>query len=317
MNLRIHKISNLKTVNGKNYTDFKITYQIFGRKLHQAPIVLVHHALTGNSDLLSEERGWWKEIVGENKLIDTKHYTVIAFDMPGNGYGGYLLKNYNDFCFRDMVNAMIIALKDLGVNKVYASIGGSIGGFIPWQIAIAEPEFAEYIVPVATHWQTNDWVLAYAYVQEQLLLHSKRPLFDARIMGMILYRTTQSLNKKFERTKNKNGMFNIASWLEHHGNKLEQRFDIQAYKTMNNLLFSTNPVGDKPFEEVAKKIKAKIIQINIDSDILFPVKEALKTKKILDELKVKNEYYEIKSEHGHDGFLIEHKQISEFLNKIF
>ncbi len=317
IDLKEHTILRYDTLSGVTYNNFKITYQIFGKPLHQAPIVLVHHALTGNSDVLSAEKGWWKEIVGENKLIDTNKYTVIAFDMPGNGYEGYLIENYKDFCFEDMVNVMIISLKEIGVKKVFASIGGSIGGFIPWQIAVSEPDFVEYVIPVASHWQTNDWLLSYAYAQEQILENSKRPLFDARVMGMILYRTTKSLNAKFRRTKAENGMFNVASWLKHHGDKLESRYNYHAYRAMNHLLFSINPAGNNSFEEIAKRIKAKVIQLAIDSDILFDTAETLKTKELLDQCGVYNEYHEIKSEHGHDGFLIENEQICNFLKPIF
>lgn len=317
IDLKEHIIPEYKTLSGVSYKNFKVTYQIFGKPLHEAPIVLVHHALTGNSDVLSADKGWWKEIVGNNKLIDTKHYTVIAFDMPGNGYNGYLIENYKDFCFKDMVNIFIISLKAMGVKKIFASIGGSIGGFVPWQIAISEPDFVDYIIPVASHWQTNDWLLAYCYVQDQLLEHSSRPLFDARVMGMIMYRTTESLNEKFKRTKADSGMYNIASWLQHHGDKLESRYDLHAYKSMNNLLFSINPAEGSSFAEVAKKIKAKVIQLTIDSDIMFDRKETLKTKKILDSLNIENEYHEIISKHGHDGFLIENEQICKFLEPIF
>ncbi len=317
IDLKTYNIPKYTTISGVVYENLEVSYQIFGKKLHTAPIVLVHHALTGNSDILSPQKGWWREIVGENKLIDTNKFTIIAFDMPGNGYNGKLIENYKDFSFKDMFDIFMISLRAMGVNKVYASIGGSIGGFIPWQIAISEPDFAEYAISVAAHWQTNDWLLAYAYVQDQLLEHSRKPLFDARIAGMMMYRTNASLNAKFKRTRADNGMLNIASWLQHHGDKLENRYNYDAYKAMNYLLFSVNPAENNTFTELAKNIKAKIVQITINSDILFDKKENLKTKIILDNLGIENEYHEIKSIHGHDAFLIENEQITEFLKPIF
>lgn len=76
-------ISNFKTSSGR-ILDIPLSYQVFGKPLHSAPIVLVNHALTGNSDI-SGENGWRKTLAGENKVIDTEYFTVLAFNIPGMG----------------------------------------------------------------------------------------------------------------------------------------------------------------------------------------------------------------------------------------
>jgi len=80
----------------ENYTTFSgetvgvnLSYQVFGPTIGKAPVVLVTHALTGNSQVSGAE-GWWNSLVGEGKVIDTTNYTVIAFNIPGNGYDGLI-----------------------------------------------------------------------------------------------------------------------------------------------------------------------------------------------------------------------------------
>lgn len=73
-------IPNFTTLSG-NTQDLQLSYQLFGQELHTAPIVLVNHALTGNSNVTGDG-GWWTDIVGDNKCIDTKKYTILAFNVP-------------------------------------------------------------------------------------------------------------------------------------------------------------------------------------------------------------------------------------------
>ncbi|NQX81664.1 MAG: alpha/beta fold hydrolase [Flavobacteriaceae bacterium] len=317
--LKTHKLYNYRTYKGANYKQLSTSYEVFGREILSAPIVLVNHALTGNTDVKSKEKGWWKEIVGDDKLIDTKTYTVIVFNIPGNGSDGVLIDDYKDFTARDIANIFYTVLNELKIKKVYAIIGGSLGGGIAWEMACLYPSFAKYIIPIATNYQSSDWVIAHSYIQESILINSKKPLEDARKMAMLLYRTPLSFAKKFDRTKvEDNSVYKVESWLNHHGGILRKRFDIKAYLMMNHLLSTINIVyKGKTIEETFKKIESTIIQISINSDLFFVAEENIKTKKILDELQIVNQYHEIKSIDGHDAFLIEHEQITEFLKPIF
>lgn len=79
-----HNIHSYKTESGTHYKKVSVSFQVYGQAIHSAPIVIINHALTGNSDVLSNDKGWWKELVGNNKLIDTNKYTIIAFNIPGD-----------------------------------------------------------------------------------------------------------------------------------------------------------------------------------------------------------------------------------------
>lgn len=315
--LSTHHFRDFETSSGHLLKNVDLTYEIFGCALHTAPIVLIHHALTGNSDVISSEKGWWKSVVGDQKLIDTTRYTVIAFNIPGNGYQGNIINQYKALSMNDVADMIYIALKAMGVNKVYASLGGSIGGALAWHLAVRTQDFIEYIIPIAADWKATAWVLGYCTSQSAILNHSDSPLYAARIMAMLLYRTPASLSHKFGRSKNDQGQFNIDSWLNHHGEKLSNRFDFRAYQLMNHLMTTIGIAKEDDFHNAAKKITSKIIQIGIDSDYLFLHEENQKTAEILDELNIDNELHTIHSIHGHDGFLIESEQINKILQSIF
>lgn len=314
-----HSVPNYTTYGGIQQKTLDISYQVIGQILHTAPIVLVNHALTGNSDVASDSKGWWKTIIGKNKVIDTEKYTVIAINIPGNGYHNELLENYKDFTAKDIAQLFILTLQSLDIKELHAAIGGSLGGGIAWEMAVLEPQLIRYLIPVAADWKSTDWIIGQNYIQERILDSSPEPIQIARMMAMLFYRTPASLEEKFNRNKQEDSnLFRIESWLNHHGEKLESRFNLLAYKMMNHLLTTVDiSRSKKTFEEAVSPIQSTIIQIAIDSDLFFVKQENINTKQILDKLKVKNQYHEIKSIHGHDAFLIEFEQLTNILKPIF
>jgi len=318
-NLKSHTIRNYTTYRGIQYEKLDVSYEVFGCELNTAPVILVNHALTGNSDVISTEKGWWKDLIGEKKSIDLNKYTIIAFNILGNGYDQVIIKNYKDFIAKDIAQIFYLVLKDLNVHRLFATIGGSLGGGIAWELAALHPNFIEYLIPIASDWKSTDWIIGHNAIQESILLNSKEPLQDARKMAMLFYRTPKSFTRKFNRTKSIDGnLYNVESWLEHHGKKLEHRFRKEAYLMMNHLL-STIDISDgqESIEDVLSQIKSTVIQIAIDTDLFFVKEETIKTKALMDQLNVKNKYYELHSDYGHDAFLIEYEQMSKILEPIF
>lgn len=317
--LNKYQVKDYSTSRGVHLNEINLTYEVFGKPLHTAPVVVVNHALTGNSDLLSEEKGWWKTIIGDGKLIDTNRYTVIAFNIPGNAYDGTHIDDYQSYTSKDVAQLFIDVLKGIGIEKLHAVIGGSLGGGLVWEMAVLEPEMIKYVIPVACHWQSSDWVIGFNDIQMMILDHSDKPLEIARMMAMLFYRTPDSLQAKFGRTKTADGsLYNIESWLRHHGNKLNNRFEISAYRMMTHLLTTLDITSSfESFEEAVKPVNSTIIQVAIDTDWLFVPSETCKTKEKLDKLRIPNQYHEIKSIHGHDAFLIEFEQLSQFLKPVF
>lgn len=301
--------------------EITLSYQIFGQDHKEAPVVMVNHGLTGNSQVLGK-KGWWKELVGPGKIIDTNFYAVLCIDMPGNGFtgsSGHLIHNYIDFTLRDYAKMYSKVLDFLGINSIYTVIGTSIGGALAWELAVLKPDLIEHLIPVATDFKATDWVLAQCKVQDHILCNSKDPVHDARMHAMTFYRTPQSLREKFNRAKNGgNQEYEVNNWLSYHGKVLKERFQLSSYKLMNHLLTTIDiSQGTGNYLEAAKGIKAHIHILTIDSDSFFLAEENWDAYVNLSLAKKNVNIHEIKSIHGHDAFLIEHRQVSKFLSPIF
>ncbi|MDQ1164037.1 homoserine O-acetyltransferase [Flavobacterium sp. SORGH_AS 622] len=311
-------IQNFTTENGALYHTLPLSFTIAGQPLHSAPIVLVNHALTGNAQVTGEN-GWWNNLIGEGKTIDTAVYTILAFDIPGNGSNSFLIENYLDFTARDIARIFIEGLKVLNIEKLYAIIGGSVGGGIAWEILALEPNITEHLIPIASDWKSTDWLIANCFLQEQILNNSSKPIEDARIHAMLCYRSPESFKEKFQRTINQDLLiFNIESWLAHHGKKLQQRFQLASYKLMNQLLKTIDITrNSESFENLLSQSNASIHIVGINSDLFFTAKENIETYEELKKFKDNVFYSEIDSVHGHDAFLIEYKQLDHLLADIF
>jgi homoserine O-acetyltransferase len=315
----LHKIpiDHFITESGKTIS-IQLSYQIFGQPLFEAPIVLVNHALTGNSDVCGEN-GWWKDLIGKDKAIDTKHYTVLAFNIPGNGYDGFLVENYQDFISKDIAKLFLIGLEKLKIKHLFSIIGGSLGGSIAWQMAVLHPSICKHLIPIASDFRATDWLIANCKIQTQFLNNSSNPIHDARMHAMLLYRTPASFNNRFNRTMNTDlKIFNVESWLVHHGKKLQKRFQLSAYKLMNHLLKSIDATKENESSiNTLNTIKSSIHMVSVDSDLFFTAEENLQTFIALFKVKKNVAYSEIKSIHGHDAFLIEFEQLAKIIAPIF
>lgn len=311
-------LQDFTTESGAFYPSLNLSFQVFGLALNTAPIVLVNHALTGNSQVIGAN-GWWNILIGENRTINTNKYTILAFNVPGNGFDDVLIENYMDFNARDIAKLFLEGIKILKINQLYAIIGGSVGGGIAWEMVALEPKITQHLIPIASDWKSTDWLIANCFLQEQILQNSRKPIEDARIHAMLCYRTPESFKAKFKRTTNEEqAIFNVESWLNHHGTKLQKRFQLSAYKMMNQLLKTIDITRNSDsFEEIASRIEANIHIIGIDSDLFFMANENRETYEELKKLNKNVSYGEIKSIHGHDAFLIEYKQLDKLLKDIF
>ena len=305
--------------NGVIQSKIVLSFQLFGQPIGTASLVVVNHALTGNSQVTGEN-GWWKSLIGENKTIDTNKYAILAFNIPGNGYQDEenQIENYRDFTTFDIANLFWKGIDSLNIAQVFAVIGGSLGGAIAWEMAFIRPKAIANLIPVATSWKASDWLIGNVLIQDLILNNSNNPIHDARIHAMLLYRTPESFQEKFNsKFQNENGMFQVESWLVHHGEKLQNRFQLSAYKLMNHLLKTTNCLNLSNQSEVLQSLTSNIHLVSVDSDYFFTANEIKTAFQEIKKQKNNVLYHEIKSIHGHDAFLIEHEQLNAFLKSIF
>lgn len=310
-------IPNFITFSG-HQQDLELSYETFGPALGSAPVVLVNHALTGNSDVAGKN-GWWTDLIGPEKCIDTEKYTVLAFNIPGNGYDGFVIEQYKEFVAGDVARIFLEGLSQLNITKLYAIIGGSLGGGIAWEMAVLNPEITEHLIPVASDWKSTDWLIANCQIQEQILNNSREPVHDARMHAMLCYRTPESFKARFQRSTNEElQVFNVESWLMHHGKKLQDRFQLSAYKLMNQLLRTIDVTrnGEASFDQLQRG-DTKIHIIGVNSDLFFTAEENKETYRRIAQTNSNVTYGEVQSLHGHDAFLMEFEQLENLLTNVF
>lgn len=361
----------LKFETGDILSPIQVAYQTYG-KLNDSGTnaILVCHALTGNAhasgflqddesdlnsnpDLLNKysqinkgNPGWWNDLIGENKLLDTNKYFVISSNILGSCYGTtgpVSIKNMFNRKFgmdfptvtvRDMVKVQRKLLEHLGVNKLKTAIGGSLGGMQVLEWAIMFPEMLESIIPIATSAQHSPWAIALNQASRQAIQNDpewhkgkykeqpKAGLSLARKIAMISYRSNESFEVKFSRQRkdkninklDKENIFQIESYLNHHGVKINERFDANTYLYLSNAMDLHDVTLNRGnIEEVLGSIKIPTLSIGISSDILYPPKE----QKQIANLIPNSTYAEIHSIHGHDAFLIEFEQIENIVSNFF
>ena len=311
------QLKRFTTISGHTQ-DIQLSYEVFGRSLNEAPIVLVNHALTGNSNVAGH-KGWWTDLIGDDKCIDTQKFSVLAFNIPGNGYDGFVIEQYKEFVAGDIAKIFLMGLQELKISQLHTIIGGSLGGGIAWEMATLNPEITQHLIPVASDWKSTDWLIANCQIQEQILKNSSQPVHDARMHAMLCYRTPESFKERFQRsTNNELNVFNVESWLMHHGEKLQERFQVSAYRLMNQLLKTIDVTrnGSERFE-VLQNSGIKIHIVGVNSDLFFTAEENKETYRRIAQINSNVTYGEVQSLHGHDAFLIEFKQLEKLLKNVF
>ena len=308
-------LSDFTNWRGESIPSLTLTYQVAGPALGSAPIVLVCHALTGNSAVAGPE-GWWAKLIGPGQTIDTTRYTILSIDIPGNEYAGSApLDDPSLLSVKDVARLWLLVLRELCVDHLYALIGPSLGGGIAWQIAVLEPMLAEHLFPIATDYKASDWLLAQTEVQRLILDHSDRPIHDARVHAMLTYRTPESLIGRFEGKTTDSGLPKVLDWLDYHGRTLEGRFSLSAYRVMT---FLTSTIYAAENEKELARIASHIHLVAIDSDRLFPYFIARETiERLRGSGKEHAELHTIVSDHGHDAFLIEYDQLCRIMSPYF
>ncbi|WP_409275057.1 homoserine O-acetyltransferase MetX [Neobacillus sp. SCS-31] len=324
-------IGDIRLESGVVLPDAELAFEKAGKK--GGPAILVCHALTGNQYTVGteEQPGWWHGLIGPGMYVDTSQYEVITFNVLGGCSGSTgptslnpLTKKPYQYDFpkitiRDIVDSQVLALRKLGIDKIKAAIGGSLGGMQVLELATAYPNFAELIIPMAVTPYLSDYGIAFNSIGRNAIKrdpawnggsysdgHKISGLEIARMVGMVTYRTGALFNQRFNRELKNADTFQVESYLKYQGQKLSARFDANSYLYLLEAMDSHDiGRGRQGWKKAIGQITAKTLLLGFTGDLLYPPEKVKEIAEALEEAGKEADYVEVSTEFGHDGFLAE------------
>ena len=337
--------------------ELKIRYETYGQ-LNQAKdnAILICHALTGDHhcagvyDITERKRGWWNFMVGPGKPINTNQYFVICSNVLGgcqgstgpNSINPETGKRYNlefpKLTLRDMVKAQSRLIDSLGIDKLHAVIGGSMGGMLTLQWAKDFPNRLNRYIALASGSRHTAQTIAFNETGRQAIMRDAKwnkgeydsedgpfsGLSVARMMAHITYLSDESMKEKFGRdlklsklNYNYDVEFQIESYLRYQGEKFVSGFDANTYLLMTKSLDYFDPIKDMGdmFISNLNITNAKFLVISFTSDWRFPPIRSKEIVKILINNNKRISYSEINADGGHDAFLMNNQDYFDVMKE--
>ncbi len=343
-----------------------VAYRTYGTlNAARSNAILVCHALTGDQYVaerhpLTDKPGWWNQVVGPGRPVDTDRFFVICANVLGGCMGSTGPRDiqpgtqdpwgieFPTVTIADMVRAQKRLVDHFGIARLFAAIGGSMGGMQVLQWAASYPQAIFAAVPIATasfHSAQNiafhevgrqaifadpDWAGGFYWRNGQI---PARGLAVARMAAHITYLSEQALTRKFGRRIRQAGdsppnpinvslfgdMFEVESYLRHQGSAFVTRFDANAYLTITRAmdLFDLAADHDGDLSAAFRGSPTRFCVISFDSDWLFPTAQSRAIARALNRAGANASFVEIASDKGHDAFLLDepdmHRTLSGFL----
>ncbi|MBN2782253.1 MAG: homoserine O-acetyltransferase, partial [Campylobacterales bacterium] len=336
-----HFTNPLYLESGRILEPYDITYETYGYlNEEKTNVIVVCHALTGSHHAAGvyegeNKAGWWDGLIGSGKTIDTDKYFVICTNVIGSCFGStgpmsLQHPHHNPYRYKfpvvtikDMVKAQRILFDRLGIHRVEAIIGGSMGGMQALQFALHYPNFAKKVIALATTHATQPWAIAFNKVASEAILKDpdfKQGYYDpddikenglagmavGRMAGHISFLSHESMQRKFGREYKRNdglyelfGKFQVESYLEYNGYNFTKWFDPLTY------LYITKAIDiydlSRGFDSLAnamKKVSSQLLLISFSNDLLFKSSEMKEIDDVLNSIGSKNHrYIEIDSDY--------------------
>ncbi len=301
-------------------------YAVYGEmNADKSNVSLVFHALTGSARI----DDWWGDVIGAGKALNTDEDAFICINFLGSCYGSTGAKsesfrgkdNKTEFplvTVTDILRAQKVVLARLGIEKLTAVIGGSVGGMCALQWAANFPETAEKCVSIGAC-ELPAMGLALNHLQ-RAALRIENGVGLARQIAMLSYKSPDLFNARFARKPNRNGenprenfnhRYDIAGYLDYQSEIFKNRFDAETFKIISKAmdLFELS-------DAEIKNIEAETYFVGISSDWLFPPNDVRNLAERFTENGVKSQYIEMISPDGHDAFLSDTRRMSEILERI-
>jgi len=345
---------------GRHLQNLTVAYRTYGTlNAARTNAVLVCHALTGDQYVaephpLTGKPGWWSAVVGPGKPVDTDQKFVICANVLGGCMGSTGPRSPHDdrpgepwgvdfpaITIPDMVRAQKRLIDHLGIEKLFAVIGGSMGGMQALTWAALYPDSVFAAVPVACAAYHSAQNIAFHEIGRQAIaadpffyggrywaegVTPERGLAVARMTAHITYVSEAALTRKFgRRLQNATDLtllgdrFEVESYLEHQGSSFVRRFDANSYLTITRAmdLFDLATDHGGTLSTAFTGTKTRFLLVSFSSDWLFPTAQSRAIARALNHVAANVSFVEIMSDKGHDAFLLDepdfHRTLRGFL----
>jgi homoserine O-acetyltransferase len=342
---------------GESVSDLRLAYEAYG-EFTGDNAVLVCHALTGSQNVAplgdsgegqaGQARAWWGDVVGPGKSLDTGDYYVVCVNAPGSCYGSSGPPATNpetgdpygtDFppvTVRDWTRAQRRLLDELGVGRLHAVVGGSVGGMNALDWAVAFPDDVRRVIPVAAAARLDPQCLALDAVARRAITTDPdwrggdyydaddgptEGLSVARQIGHVMYLSKDSMDRKFgrraagrdaqmsfpaDRTASYFPYREVESYLDYQAERFVERFDANAYLYLTRAMDDYDLSAEYGTDAGAlAAFEGELLLISFTGDWHFTVEESEAVAAAARDTGVPTAHHVVSSDHGHDAFLVE------------
>jgi homoserine O-acetyltransferase/O-succinyltransferase len=327
--LETASIGSVTLQSGTTLPDVTVAYRHDGPPPSDAPQVLVIHALTGSADAAGD---WWEPLIGEGRALDTSKVGVVCANLLGGRYGTTGPTSLHPRTGRpfgpafpavtvvDQATVQWALLDALGVDELALAVGGSLGGMVALEVALARPAAIRHVAPIAAPAAIEPMAIAWNHLQLQLIDHlGLGGLSLARQLAMTTYRSEVDFGDRFGGSVEADGRHSIVSYLDYQGAKLVERFDPATYRILVGAMDSHDIGRDRggiggALRQLADA-RVRLTGIGIQDDILYGPRQVRALVDAAEAAGVQAAYREIRSTKGHDAFLVEWDQLTTYLRE--
>jgi homoserine O-acetyltransferase len=337
---------------GQTIQGFTLRYETYGTlNATRDNAILVCHALSGDHHCAGwhaatdAKPGWWNNLIGPGKAVDTRRYFVVCANVLGGCQGSTGPSSVDSatgqpygtrFPFvtiRDMVHAQKLLLDHLGVSELHAVMGGSMGGMTAMLFAIDYPHFVRRQIVLASTANESAQAIAFNEVGRQAIMQDpawnngdyprdggpRVGLAIARMMAHITYLSDAGMDRKFGRRKRESAggeaytfdaQFEVESYLRHQGQSFINRFDANSYLYITRAIDQFDPArAAGSLERAFAPVQAESLVVGFTSDWLFPPEQNRAIALALLRSGKRASYAELSTDLGHDSFLLESPEL--------
>ena len=338
---------------GRSLSPVTQAYELYGELSPERDnAILIFHALTGDAHVAGyhspedAKPGWWDIMVGPGKAFDTAKYAIICANVIGGCKGStgpadvdpqtgrpYAL-HFPMVTIGDMVRAQKQLVDHLGVHKLLAVTGGSMGGMLALDWAVRYPDAVASVLAIATSARLSAQGIAFNEVGRQAIMADvnwcggnyygqevpRAGLAVARMIGHITYLSEEQMHAKFGRRLQEREEFGydfetefqVESDLRYQGNRFVERFDANSYLYITKALdYFDLANGHRSLVEALERVQAHFLVVSFSSDWLYPTAASKELVRALQANAVPTTFFEIPNAYGHDAFLLPNAQLAE------